>query len=98
MFDRYNNESFRKTLFGTAGRRNAPPVLPVMEQVSPQTAGERSGAENAARPCLEACSLAMVYSPAQEWRGLYPVGEAIRKGTLFTELDKPFLGKTLSGR
>ncbi|MBE6529238.1 MAG: spore coat associated protein CotJA [Ruminococcaceae bacterium] len=47
---------------------------------------------------MEACSLAMVYSPVQQWRGLYPIGEALRKGTLFTELDKPFMGRTLSGR
>ena len=103
MFDRTNLQpganrpgdgSFGKMLFG--GHRNLrPPVVPAMEQVAPQTA-ER--AEEPASPCLEACSLAMVYSPAQEWRGLYPIGEAIRKGTLFTELDKPFRGRTLLGR
>ena len=105
MFDRTNlqpganrpGDGTFGRMFGGYGRHNAfrPPVVPAMEQVAPQTA-ER--AEEPASPCLEACSLAMVYSPAQEWRGLYPIGEAIRKGTLFTELDKPFRGRTLLGR
>ena len=110
MFDRYSqspgdrsgDEVFRKMLFGGNGRRNAarPAVIPVMEQVSPQSVrpAPNGNAENAEIPCLPACSLAMVYSPPQEWRALYPVGEAIRRGTLFSELDKPFAGKTLSGR
>ena len=99
--DRSGDETFRKMLFG-GSRRNGfrPPVVPAMERVLPQTATERPADTEEARgtPCMEACSLAMVYSPAQEWRELYPINDAIRKGTLFAELDKPFLGKTLLGR
>lgn len=40
----------------------------------------------------------MVYAPEQAWKDLFPVGKALGKGTLFGELDKPFLGKTLLGR
>ena len=91
MFERTNSQSgtdgFRKMLFGTNGRRM--PVVPAMEQSAP-----RATEIAAEMPCLAACSLAMVYSPPQEWRAIYPVGEAIDKGTLFSELDKPFLGKT----
>ncbi len=100
--DRSGDEMFRKMLFGGAGRRASTnqTAIPAMEQSAPQTrpatgVGEGSNGEI---PCLPACSLAMVYCPPQEWRALYPVGEAIGKGTLFSELDKPFLGKTLSGR
>ena len=42
--------------------------------------------------CLEGLSLAMVYSPCQEFDGIYPVEEALCHGTLFAELDKPFWG------
>ena len=105
MFDRTNLQpganrpgdgTFGKMLFGGSGHRNAfrPLVVPAMESI----ASERATEGESASPCLEACSLAMVYSPAQEWRALYPVSEAIRKGTLFTELDKPFRGKTLLDR
>ena len=40
---------------------------------------------------LEGKSLAMVYSPKQYWRKLYTPDEAMTHGTLFVELDKPFL-------
>ncbi len=41
---------------------------------------------------LAGMSLAMVYSPRQEFDGLYPVEEALCHGTLFAALDKPFWG------
>lgn len=43
------------------------------------------------RECLAAPSLAMVYSPRQTFRGLYNPQEALSRGTLFEELDKPLL-------
>lgn len=36
--------------------------------------------------------LAMVYSPVQEWRELYDNEMGLAHGTLFKELDLPFLG------
>ena len=41
------------------------------------------------------CSLAMVYAPYQHFKDIYEAGEALCRGTLFGELDKPFLA---SGR
>lgn len=41
---------------------------------------------------INAPSLAMVYSPKQEWGETYEVNVALERGTLFPELDKPFLG------
>jgi hypothetical protein len=35
-------------------------------------------------------SLAMVYSPAQEFRDTYTPADALAHGTLFVGLDKPF--------
>lgn len=39
---------------------------------------------------LEGKALAMVYSPKQYWRMTYSPEDALRHGTLFEELDKPF--------
>ena len=36
--------------------------------------------------------LAMVYSPVQEWRELYDNEVGHDRGTIFKELDFPFLG------
>ena len=37
-------------------------------------------------------SLAMVYCPRQYWRGILSPDEALKRGTLFAELHKPFAG------
>ena len=36
-------------------------------------------------------ALAMLSSPWQEWEDVYELPEAIRRGTIFPGLDKPFL-------
>ena len=36
--------------------------------------------------------LAMVYAPCQSWRKIYDKETALVKGTIFGELDKPFMG------
>lgn len=41
---------------------------------------------------LTAYPLAMVYSPIQEFRGLYTPDVALNRGTMFAELDLPFEG------
>ncbi len=42
-------------------------------------------------------SLAMVYSPNQEWQNLYCEEEGMMAGTIFKELDKPFYGAKCHG-
>lgn len=37
--------------------------------------------------------LAMAYVPWQTWRDIYNVEKALQCGTIFEELNKPFLGK-----
>ncbi len=39
----------------------------------------------------DASSLAMVYAPIQKWNNLYDIETGISRGTIFKELDKPFL-------
>lgn len=38
-------------------------------------------------------SLAMAYVPWQVWRDIYEVEKGFRCGTIFQELNMPFLGK-----
>lgn len=42
-------------------------------------------------------SLAMVYSPHQEWQNIYCEEEGLAAGTIFKELDKPFYGPKCHG-
>ena len=49
-------------------------------------AGERND-------CLRGKSLAMVYSPCQEFEDLYDHTEGLKHGTIFRQLDKPFTGR-----
>lgn len=36
--------------------------------------------------------IGMAYVPWQKWRDLYEPDKALKRGTIFAELDKPFLG------
>ena len=49
-------------------------------------------ATEGARPIKDAV-LAMAYVPMQEYGLLYDQDDALEAGTLFPDLDKPFLGK-----
>jgi len=39
--------------------------------------------------------LASVYAPMQEFRDLYDLDTALKQGTIFTELDLPFMGRQI---
>ena len=41
----------------------------------------------------EKTAIAMAYVPWQRWKELYEPCRALEAGTIFAELDKPFLGK-----
>ncbi len=38
-------------------------------------------------------SLAMAYVPLQNWKEIYEPDVALERGTIFAQLDLPFLGK-----
>ncbi len=42
--------------------------------------------------CLSGRSLSMVYSPCQEFEGVYEPMPGLAAGTIFRELEKPFYG------
>jgi len=43
--------------------------------------------------CGFCVTLAMAYVPMQQWRMLYEPEDGFSRGTIFEELDLPFLGK-----
>ena len=42
--------------------------------------------------------LASVYAPLQEYRGVFDKDTALLKGTLFSELDLPFMGASIANK
>lgn len=55
---------------------------------------------NTGRPCFERKEgfpenfpIAMAYVPWQLWNQVYSFDKALCEGTLFPELDKPFIGR-----
>lgn len=42
---------------------------------------------------LSDMAIAMAYVPWQVWRNLYDMDKALKVGTVFEDLDKPFLGR-----
>lgn len=70
-------------------------VTPVLEAV-------KGGCDNigSVDKCLDKLPLAMSYVPMQKWRNIYDTGMALQVGTIFQELDLPFLaaGNKCGGR
>lgn len=40
--------------------------------------------------------IGMAYVPWQSWKDVYEIDKALQAGTVFAELDKPFLGRRVS--
>lgn len=38
-------------------------------------------------------SLAMAFVPRQNWQNIYEANVALARGTIFADLDKPFIGE-----
>ncbi len=47
--------------------------------------------------CLDTMSLAMAYIPWQKWKKVYTNDVGFTRGTLFSDLDLPFLGEEVMG-
>ncbi len=67
-----------------------------LDRVSPEfmrdmmDAGEKTAGRGFDPSVVDALPLAMVYAPRQKWRDAYAPDEALSRGTMFAELDKPF--------
>lgn len=80
-------------------RRSAQPMQPL--QASPSSGGCRSrmdGCPDTHDHFPADMPIAMAYVPWQRWQDLYEPCKALEHGTIFKELDKPFLGKGGSRR
>lgn len=51
------------------------------------------GAESHTATCPDCLPLAMAYVPMQKWQKIYDPDVALSRGTLFEQLDLPFLGE-----
>ena len=71
------------------GRVNEQRLRRMLEESS-----SRYAAQKAYAPLNGCCrdSLAMVYSPYQNWQNIKELEAGFCAGTIFSELDKPFLG------
>ena len=49
--------------------------------------------QNSLTPDNDGMVLAMAYVPVQEWDDIYSEDLALSNGTLFPDLNKPFLGR-----
>ena len=61
-------------------------------EYTPPTLDESGNGEISAMP-LDSLPIAMAYVPMQKWQRLYEPEVALERGTLFSELDLPFIGK-----
>ena len=43
--------------------------------------------------CLDMFPLGMAYVPMQKFKDIYDLDVALARGTIFAQLDKPFLGR-----
>ncbi len=43
--------------------------------------------------CIDKFPVGMAYVPWQNWNQIYEFDKALHRGTLFPELDKPFIGR-----
>lgn len=63
---------------------------PKPEHVSPDYGGP--GRVESACDAVDVCRVGMAYVPMQRWRDIYEPEKALSRGTIFAELDMPFLG------
>lgn len=64
----------------------------MMNQIDNDNQGKECGID-----CARV-SLAMAFVPYQEFKDLYEPDFALERGTLFAELDKPFIGEEALSR
>lgn len=65
---------------------------------SSQSGNRRQAEENASgfdAMYLGSLPLAMAYVPMQQWKNVYSPQEGLSRGTIFSELDLPFEGRTI---
>lgn len=101
--DRISEDMLRRMLGGEALGNQGSRQMPDSRTEHINCRGER---ENGSGGCgkgerentngLSGYPLASVYAPLQHFRKLYDLDTALIKGTVFSELDLPFMGASVS--
>lgn len=73
-------------------RRNMPGNNRNMYYTRGQSNGRRGTCNPASAPG-DQMTIGMGYVPWQKWQNIYDLDEALKRGTIFEELDKPYLGR-----
>lgn len=85
----------------SCGNRPKPNPSPIEPPVNEGEGGNNNG-DNTQMPCDSIdpalLSLAMGFVPAQIWETPYDLDIALKRGTIFPSLDKPFLGEEATQR
>lgn len=87
---------------GEQGRQSFPsfgPSCDMMSDMTPPSALSQAGNRTSGfQPSMPQCTIekankpiAMAYVPWQQWRQTYPMDKALSRGTIFPELDLPFV-------
>ena len=89
--DRISDDMLQKMLNGTDVRQSERPT-PTRE---PSWESHEESCIMDSRWGLRNHPLASVYAPLQEFRNIYDRDTALHHGTIFTELNLPFLGESV---
>ena len=69
-----------------------------MNKSNSETARMSTGAGSCPADNIGKLALAMCYVPVQEWTDVYDTDTALKRGTLFPCLDKPFIGERVDAK
>ena len=99
---RLDNEFLRRMSFGEFSERSVPTMnrQPARQNGACSSCGDGHGAVPSCPHPMDPMmpSLAMVYVPKQEWRCTLAPHDALMHGSLFSELIKPFEGRSVVGK
>ena len=82
---------------GCAVQRPMQPDMPAQSRNSaspaerPSCSLRQPNCETTQRDCLSDMSVAMAYVPMQRWNQVYDMSRGLTRGTIFPELDLPFV-------
>lgn len=83
-----NNMRYMRRPVQSVNSRQTPPAQPERSRY-----GRTDGCPDTHDHFPEHMPPAMAYVPWQHWKEIYEPCRALENGTIFMELDKPFLGK-----
>jgi len=87
------NYNYRTNDYARRNQCGRPMNMPYVKKESECSACTEIHTENCSmHDLLNGMPIAMAYVPWQKWCNIYPAEKALYRGTIFEDLDKPFLG------